>query len=168
MTHQNTLARGRVVTFAEWDGAEYIMHSAIVRAVVGSNNEFHTEINLVYSDGTGATNVNNVPNEEQITTPQDHWRWIKQPFFQDSMPFQSTRPTPGTIVWFGQWDAEEQEHAHWLAFVRAVPGNPNDPLPNCQLTYYEPSVGDSTNINQVMAFESGDVTGEHYWADILE
>lgn len=168
MSGHNTLVPGRVIIFAEWTGSEYVEHPAYVRAIVGDNtNTDHVEVNLSYNSGVGAaTPANNVKNIEQLTTDEDYWRWMHQPDLQHSQPFGNTRPLQGEIIWIGVYDPAEGEYYHYLAFVRAIPGPPQDQEPPVNCSYYDSAIDDTVNANVVKPFTEA-ATDENYWADVL-
>lgn len=158
----HTLEKGRIIVYGEWTGSEYVEHQALVRAIVGTG-EFHTAINLTYSNGANASPVNNVLNIEEITTNVDYWRWLTQPNINNSIPRTITRPVQGQVVWLAVYDSGANDTANFLAFVRAIPGNPSDPEPKLNLSYYDPVTDDSKNANVVVPFDGS--SGDDYWFD---
>lgn len=163
MTDHNTLEKGRVVVYGRWTGTEYVEHQAFVRAIVGAD-EFHTAINLTYSNGSGAAlPVNNVLNIEQLTGNDDYWRWLTQPDVNDSIPRTITRPVQGQVEWIAIFDATTQETTNYLCFVRAIPGAPTNPTPRLNTTYFDPVTDDAVNANNVDPYDG--TSGDDYWFD---
>jgi len=157
------LVKGRIIIYGEWTGSEYVEHQAYVRAIVGMNHPFHTEVNLTYSNGNQATPINNILNIEQITGNEDYWRNQDQPNINDSIPRTVTRPTQGDIVWLTIWDDNIQDDMSVLAFVRSIPGPPQEPEPNLNLSFYDPVADDAGVLNNVAPWAG--TGGSTLWFD---
>lgn len=169
MTSHNTFtaSKGKIVIHGVWGGSSYTEYQAFIKAIVAiPTHPDHATINLAYSDGIGGANqANNVKNIELITGNEDYWRAQYDPRLNDSHPQTNVRPTQGEVVWLAKYDTTDQEHHFFLAFVRAIPGNPNDPSPNVNLTYYDlrPSVDNDVNENQVIPYSEATATDTHWF-----
>jgi len=155
---------GKLVIYGEWNGSEYDEYQAIIRSVQATPaGRDEPTINLAYSDGASATNANNVRNIELIDSREDYWRALFDPDVNDSTPPVIARPTPGQVVWLGRFNPGIGNHTLVLAFVRSVPGNPNETEPTLNLTYFDPDTSDSLNINQVAPITDPASETGSYW-----
>lgn len=160
---------GAIVIYGEWNGSAYVEFQALIRVVISTPaGQNEPTINLSYSDGVGAADIaNNVRNIEvsDLGANEDYWRAQFEIRAGDSRPFATNyRPSQGKIVWIAFYDTAIEEHRFFLAFVRAIPGNPNDQTPNVNLTYFDsrPGVEDSVNANNVLPVEEAGAT-DSYW-----
>lgn len=171
MSEHNTFtaAPGKIVIYGEWVVAAYVEYQAYIRSVVSTPaGEDEPIINLTYNDGIGAANqANGISNIELISPQDDYWRAQFDPNISASRPETITRPNAGGVVWLGIYDSSIAEHRFRLGTVRSIPGNPSNPEPNLNVSYYDEILENDVNANQVVPFPAAGATDD-YWFDLKD
>lgn len=160
--------KGQVCIVGIGNGSGYDEHQGYIRAITATPaGPDQPTINATYSTGTGAaTQINSLENEEvaDLGLNDDYWRQQLPTAVSDSRPFTNTRPVQGQIVWVAIYDATEEEHYFFLAFVRAIPGAPSEPEPNLNVSYLDLRDDSDNNANQIEPFSTAAPTDD-YWFD---